>query len=561
MKGFWIVATVLSCLFVFGDNEIAGAEKGEIVVEIGDNFLKKKSEINYYLQRKDTSLVPLTREHLRDYPPPRPGQRAILSPKGKLYRSKKPKKTLNLGKVEGEIRVLIALIQPANEDIPWERDKALEYIEPLQNFFKDLRQHSKVTLLSVEMIGWLKSEKTREEFGGDGVSLKIIDTEVIPLLDDDIDFRQVDCLFVVVADSNRSFSIAWASIGKWGYNTNDGLVNFSCSGLGSYGFSFSSVVAHEAGHAICSQFHGAGENLPKTDCGYNKAVAEEYNDSFDVMGYAGWHNLPFISLLRQYQIGWLNEERVITFSSGFSSAELCPREIIETEKKQLGLIETGTEEFFTLEVFCKNLEPYLNQNFYETTAKSLLLLRRHIRTGGYDSVVFLPETTEFESFLRPGEEICGLGPDKNISIRYVSLTGEGEEAIASVEVTIEGVPEPTPTPTPIPTPTPMPTPTPTPTPCEAYIRVFPSALNLARKGREKVEVTVAAGWDDCTVEGAIVTATINAPGKKRISVSPSSAITDENGQATFTITAKKKGNSKVTFKAGDVKKSIIVKVR
>ena len=552
MKGFWIVATVLSCLFVFGDNEIAGAEKGKIVVEIGDNFLKKKSEINYYLQRKDTSLVPLTREHLRDYPPPRPGQRAILSPKGKLHRSKKP---LNIGKVEGELKILIALIQPSDENIPWEAEKAEEYFQSSKDFFEDPRQHSKVTL-SVEVTGWLKSEKTREEFGENGVSLKIIDTEVIPLLDDDIDFRRVDCLFAVVADSNRPFSVAWASLGKWWYNTNDGLVNFSCSGLGSYGFSISSVIAHEAGHAICSQIHGAGENLPKTDCGYNKTVAEEYNDSFDVMGYARWHNLPFLSLLRQYQLGWLNEERVITFSSGFSSAELCPREIIETEKKQLGLIETSAEEFFTLEVFAKNLESYLNQGFYGATENNLLLLRRHISAGGYDSVVFLPETTEFSSFLRPSEEICGLGPDGNISIKYVSLTGEGEEAIAIVEVTIEGVPEPTPTPTPIPTPTPMPTPI---VICKAdAVTVSPNKLSLKGEGRGKVTVTVTCDGEG--LEGQEVTATINASGKKRISVSPSSAITDENGRATFTVTAKKKGNSKVTFKAGDVKKSIIVKV-
>src|SRR3989344_4135063 len=126
MKRFWIVAAVLSCLFVFGDNEIAGAEKGKIVVQIGDNFLEKKSETKYFLQRKDTTLIPLSQEHLRDYPPPRPGQRAILSPRGKLLLSKKPL-NINIGKVEGELKILIALIQPVDEDAPWEADKAKEY--------------------------------------------------------------------------------------------------------------------------------------------------------------------------------------------------------------------------------------------------------------------------------------------------------------------------------------------------------------------------------------------------------------------------------------------------
>src|SRR3989339_2055757 len=126
MKRFWIVA-VLGFLF-FSVNAIAGkAEKGKIVVEIGDNFLEKKSEIKYFLQRKDTSLVPLSQEHLRDYPPPRPGQRAILSPKGKLHLMPYFKKKASSS--EGEINVLIVLIQPSDEDTPWEAEKAKDYLE------------------------------------------------------------------------------------------------------------------------------------------------------------------------------------------------------------------------------------------------------------------------------------------------------------------------------------------------------------------------------------------------------------------------------------------------
>lgn len=113
-----------------------------------------------------------------------------------------------------------------------------------------------------------------------------------------------------------------------------------------------------------------------------------------------------------------------------------------------------------------------------------------------------------------------------------------------------------------PTPTPTPTVTPTPTECEPEaISVSPSKLTLKRKKSGTVTVTVT-GDAGCLVDGETVTATINAAGKKRISVSPTSDSTDENGQAAFTITAKNKtGNARVTFKAGDVKKSITVKVR
>ena len=126
---------------------------------------------------------------------------------------------------------------------------------------------------------------------------------------------------------------------------------------------------------------------------------------------------------------------------------------------------------------------------------------------------------------------------------------------------------PLPSPSPVVSPTelpPLPSPvvSPTPTVCEAEkVTVSKTTLSLKRKKSGDVTVTVT-GEDDCAVEGETVTATINAGGKKRISVSPTSATTDASGAATFTITAKKKtGNARVTFKAGSVKKSITVKVK
>ena len=109
-----------------------------------------------------------------------------------------------------------------------------------------------------------------------------------------------------------------------------------------------------------------------------------------------------------------------------------------------------------------------------------------------------------------------------------------------------------------------PTPTVTPTPsvvCEPEsVSVSPTSLSLKRKKSGGVTVTVT-GADNCAVEGETVTATINAAGKKRISTT-SSATTDASGEATFTITAKKKtGRARVTFKAGSVKKSMTVRVK
>lgn len=89
-----------------------------------------------------------------------------------------------------------------------------------------------------------------------------------------------------------------------------------------------------------------------------------------------------------------------------------------------------------------------------------------------------------------------------------------------------------------------------------------SSNKLTLKGKKKQDVTVTmTGADDCPSEGITVEATVNAAGKKRVSVSPSSKETDDKGQAMFTINAKNKsGNAKITFKAGGLSKSISVKV-
>jgi hypothetical protein len=105
-----------------------------------------------------------------------------------------------------------------------------------------------------------------------------------------------------------------------------------------------------------------------------------------------------------------------------------------------------------------------------------------------------------------------------------------------------------------------PTVSPTPDCLPESISVSQSKLTLKRKRSKDVTVTVK-GETDCLVDGETVTAKINNAGKKRISILPSSAFTNSNGEAKFTITAKRVGNTKVIFKAGILNNSIIVRVR
>lgn len=91
------------------------------------------------------------------------------------------------------------------------------------------------------------------------------------------------------------------------------------------------------------------------------------------------------------------------------------------------------------------------------------------------------------------------------------------------------------------------------------IAVSPTKLSLKMGQRGEVDVTVTDG-EGLPFEGVTVTATINKAGKRYISIINSSTYTDANGKATHGIRAKKTGSARVTFKAGRVKKSIIIKV-
>jgi uncharacterized membrane protein len=85
-------------------------------------------------------------------------------------------------------------------------------------------------------------------------------------------------------------------------------------------------------------------------------------------------------------------------------------------------------------------------------------------------------------------------------------------------------------------------------------------------GESKTVTVTVSGSNDCNPEGVTVNAAIKT-GKNRVTLDRESAPTDENGQATFKITAgRKKGNAKVVFTVedseGNVSRTfVIVKIR
>ncbi|BBO19301.1 conserved hypothetical protein [Candidatus Brocadia pituitae] len=107
-----------------------------------------------------------------------------------------------------------------------------------------------------------------------------------------------------------------------------------------------------------------------------------------------------------------------------------------------------------------------------------------------------------------------------------------------------------------------PTPTPTPTPsCEvAEVDAEPEKQKILREQSGEITVTLTCG-DDSPSANRLVNVEVRS-GKKRVTVSPASVLTDENGQAKFTVTATTKtGDAKIRFTHQNLKDTVIVKVR
>ncbi len=87
------------------------------------------------------------------------------------------------------------------------------------------------------------------------------------------------------------------------------------------------------------------------------------------------------------------------------------------------------------------------------------------------------------------------------------------------------------------------------------IAVNPVSLKLKKQTSGGVTVTVT-GNGGCPVEGQKVMSKIH--GDINIEISPKTAVTDGNGEATFTITALgKTGSATVTFTAGTLKAATV----
>ncbi|MEB2307753.1 MAG: SBBP repeat-containing protein [Candidatus Brocadiaceae bacterium] len=160
---------------------------------------------------------------------------------------------------------------------------------------------------------------------------------------------------------------------------------------------------------------------------------------------------------------------------------------------------------------------------------------------------------------------------------YGTNTGSFDAFVAKIDADATPTPVATPTPsstvtstpdTPTPMPTvtstpgtPTPTPSPTPEPCKPKkLKIRPKSLKLARGTSVQKTVTLTCK-NGLPSANRLVKAKI-VSGKKHVTVSPTTIETDENGQATFTITATEKtGKAVVRFKYKNLIRDVTVKVK
>lgn len=101
--------------------------------------------------------------------------------------------------------------------------------------------------------------------------------------------------------------------------------------------------------------------------------------------------------------------------------------------------------------------------------------------------------------------------------------------------------------------------TPTPEECLAESLEISQKRLVIKRGRSKEIIAILRG-ENCSVEGESVVANTSRIGFGRVSLSETSVVTNNEGKAVFSITAKKLGKSRIIFEAGSLKKSIIIKI-
>ena len=97
--------------------------------------------------------------------------------------------------------------------------------------------------------------------------------------------------------------------------------------------------------------------------------------------------------------------------------------------------------------------------------------------------------------------------------------------------------------------------------CEAeFMEIIPDKITLGKGENKDVNIKLT-GKEGCSVKNVTINSRINLLGRRSITLSSSSILTDSNGNATFSISAKSNhGNARILFSTNELKKSVKVNI-
>ena len=240
-------------------------------------------------------------------------------------------------------------------------------------------------------------------------------------------------------------------------------------------------------------------------------------------------------------------------------------------------VSTCTDDYEPNDSFDTAYGPLVSQSSYSAKICTLFdndYFKINVASPGIISLILnIPPDKDYDLYLYDSQSmvafsIQGIGVPESITYfantpgtYYILVFGYGSFD-ENQTYTLSGTWETTATSTP--TPPPEPTPTATITPhglCEAESMEMSKNRVVLKRGRNRKVTVSVKGINGCPVEGVVTEATVNGGGE-HILVSPAIQATDEGGEAVFTITAKKRtGKAMITFNAGNLEKTLNVKVR
>ena len=585
MKKFWFVAVFnlcFLCLTTFISSGLSAEEiEGTLEVLMATEMRSGKCEPLYFIksEEKRTQFSPPA-----DAPSLAPGQRIKISGQwdaddgksfrcGKVELSATPAKKKRVSTEDTDISIylpeqspvigpqktLVVLVSFSDHGLPgWgkaEMDNKVFRSAPTNEYPNDHSDNAfwkgcseeKMWLTGECLDGWKKMLNPSSEYGyGTDEEINRISAlmyDVINMLDQHIDFREWEGGRIVFMRTGKGWRYAFGTLGQWPFSTNEGQINLALAIVSEICLPLKTLyISHELGHGL-GLLHADGRRV-------STGEFKGYGDDHSAMGGSG---LALVDNLAKYRLGWLDTSQIKLISAD-GEYWLDQRELTSAGIKLLviflGYDGDKNPLLYSLEYF-RELGEFDSQVFssFEVEEKrKVVLMRKHERdlSRFSDSLVYLDDNDipvlglmqeycdsdyanaqyEYERYgvCFKVTEKTGEGPNSQakVGIRFTKVVGE----VSEIKLT--------------------------------FADIKRGKLFLL-KGKIATVTAKVLDKEGAPVPGIAIGTGIS---NTKVSISPSGALSNEEGSAEFTVTAgNTRGGAKISFTSQEVKKILRVKVK